>query len=52
MLRYTAHGAFAAIPELEQRIHCPVVLGRTGFLSACSLMFNGKTGQAWIEVLD
>jgi hypothetical protein len=46
-LLYTIHGPFAAIPGLIDRIHYPVVLGRT-FLRDCLLTYDGRTGNASI----
>jgi len=48
-LRYTIHGPFAAIPDLADRIHYPIVLGRT-FLRDCRLVYFGPTGEATLEV--
>lgn len=48
-LLYTIHGPFAAIPGLTDRIHYPVVLGRT-FLRVCRLIYDGSDGLASIEL--
>lgn len=49
MLLYTIHGPFAAIPGLMDRIHYPIVLGRS-FLRVCKLSYNGKVGAVTIEL--
>jgi len=49
MLRYTIRGPFAAIPGLVDRIHYPIILGRS-FLKDCKLMYDGKTGDVTIEL--
>jgi hypothetical protein len=48
-LLYTIHGPFAAIPGLIERIHYPVVLGRT-FLRVCRFIYDGDNGSASIEL--
>jgi hypothetical protein len=48
-LRYTIHGAFAAIPDMQRRLRVPVILGRT-FLRVCKLTYEGKTGAAGLDL--